>query len=122
MMGNDFSLDDIEKQKKEREKREEKRRNREIDDLRRVLAIVEGRRVIWRLLSEAGIYRSTFDANALSMAFKEGKRDIGLFLIEDINAHAAASFAQMQREAANDAKIQKLIQEKKAEKDNDFTS
>lgn len=111
----EFDLESVERQKREREKRAEKKRNREIDDLKRVLSFVEGRRFVWRLLCETGIYRSVFDSNALSMAFKEGQRDVGLFLMEDINTHMASAFAQMQRETANDARIEKLLSEKKEE-------
>lgn len=81
-------------------KREAKRiRARELSDIRKVLSTVEGRRFIYRLWGMAGIFRCSFSANANQTAFNEGKRDIGLAILNDVNKAEKTAFAQMQNEA-----------------------
>ena len=40
----------------------------------------EGRRFLWRLLAECGVHHGSFGTDALSMAYREGRRSIGLFV------------------------------------------
>ncbi len=91
---------------------ERKRRDREISDLKKVLDSVEGRRFVWRLLSEAGVFHGSFNANALVMAFHEGKRDLGILLIGEINGHAPHRYVQMQNEWSSDQKSEKASERK----------
>lgn len=79
---------------------------RQASDLRKVLNLPEGRRVLWRLLSEAGVFRSSFTGDSETF-FNEGKRSIGLTFMGDILAAQPESFTVMQREAGND----KLLRE-----------
>lgn len=111
----DLDIDDAERKNEEAQKRAKRKRERELEDFRSVLASAQGRRFVQRILAEVGIYRPSFDNNALQMAFKEGKRDVGLFLMIDLNAHFLDRYNQMQREAASDQKIEKQNQEKKEE-------
>ncbi len=83
---------------------EKRKRERDTADLKKVLSDVEGRRVIWRILSEAGVFRGSFNQNALAMAFNEGKRDIGLLLIGEINANMPQRLFQLQNESSSDLK------------------
>jgi hypothetical protein len=39
------------------------------------------RRFMWKLLSDAGVFRSSFSTEVGVMAFQEGRRDIGLQLM-----------------------------------------
>lgn len=57
-------------------------RRQELSDVAAILGQRAGRRFIWRLLSEAGIYRSSFTGNN-STFFNEGRRDIGLRFLAD---------------------------------------
>lgn len=59
-------------------------RERELNDLRWLLAHPQGRRVVSRLLDRAGVYRSSFNTSGSVMAFNEGKRDAGLFLMAEL--------------------------------------
>ena len=100
--------DRIAKKKSERAKKD---RGRELNDLRTVLASAEGRRVIWRLMSHAGVFRGSFTGNSETF-FNEGKRDIGLLILKDSMEAKPDSFAQMQREHASEARIRQLEIEK----------
>lgn len=57
-------------------------RRTELGDMATILNQRAGRRFIWRLLSEAGIFRSSFTGNN-STFFNEGRRDIGLKFLAD---------------------------------------
>lgn len=57
-------------------------RRQELVDMGILLGTRSGRRFIWRLLSECGIFRTSFTGNNTTF-FNEGRRDIGLkFLAE----------------------------------------
>lgn len=50
-------------------------------DFRFVLASVEGRRFVRRVLSECGVYQTSYvSGDALAMSYKEGRRSVGLWL------------------------------------------
>ncbi len=52
---------------------------------RRFMSDPEGRMFMWDLLTLCGIFHSSFSIDALRCAFNEGRRDIGLRLLADIN-------------------------------------
>lgn len=65
-----------------------------------VLSDRQGRLVVWDILEQCGVYRSTFTGNAHG-TFLEGQRQIGLWMLaERIAAHSPRTFPQMQLEAA----------------------
>ena len=53
--------------------------------LRKLMSDVEGRAWMFGLLSTTGFACSSFSHDALTMAFKEGQRQIGLLLVAEIN-------------------------------------
>ena len=65
---------------------ERRQRDEEISDLCRVMSTKEGRRFMWRLLSDAGVFRLSFNVDAMQMAFAEGNRNTGLKYFNDIMA------------------------------------
>lgn len=74
---------------------ERRQRQKEISDLCRVMGIKEGRRFMWRLLSDAGVYHSTFSNDALQMAFNEGQRNTGLKHMSDMMSVCPQQYALM---------------------------
>lgn len=88
-----------------------KRREREISDLQKVLRVPEGRRLILRILSEAGVVRASFSLNSMQTAFNEGKRDIGVWLLKDLDEAEPMAFSQMLREYYSELKSKKAKQE-----------
>ena len=78
----------------------EKRKARELSDLSKILAMREGRRVIWRLLSLAGIADELFVGNdGTQTAFNLGRRSVGLAFWKQIPPETELT---MKREYAND--------------------
>lgn len=92
--------------KKEIEERSRKRRDREISDLKKVLSAPEGRRFLWRVMGEAGIFRTSATGQTNTTFVNEGRRQIGLMILADIMEAKAEAFTQMQREQASDSKAE----------------
>lgn len=61
------------------------------DDYRHVFASESGQRVLADLLRRAGVMQTSHDGNPMQTAYAEGKRRIGLELIEMINADPGAA-------------------------------
>lgn len=68
------------------------------NDLRTVMGTPEGRRFMWGLLGECGLYRSSYHPSAL-IHFNEGQRSIGLSLLGRITADCPDQYLTMQSEA-----------------------
>ena len=83
-------------------------RERELDDLRVVLGSKQGRRFMRRLLEESGNYRTSFNTEALIMAFNEGQRNMGLWTIGEIHQASQAAYDLMQREYRSDSLIKEV--------------
>jgi len=62
----------------------------------------ETRAWVYGLLANCGMFRSSFDRSALSMAFNEGQRNIGLGVTAEIMRVVPESYTQMVREAERD--------------------
>jgi hypothetical protein len=52
-----------------------------------------------RLLERAGVWRLSFNTNALTMAFHEGMRNEGLRLLAQIAAHCPDRYTEMLKES-----------------------
>ena len=74
----------------------------DIEDVRRLMGSKWGRRFVWRLLSKAGVFRPSFNVNAMTMAFNEGYRKFGTELLEQIHLHALELHDQMVKENTGD--------------------
>ena len=96
--------DVINKKKKQLEEFNTSERRKEIDDFKKVLSLPEGRRIMWKILSDAGVFRSSFTGNSTTF-FNEGKRDIGLLVLSGVNAAGLKYLTQMQEEFTNEQKI-----------------
>jgi hypothetical protein len=71
----------------------------EREDIAWLMSNKRGRRLVWRLLERAGVYRSSFSSDPLAMAKNEGRRETGLMLLADV-ASEPESVITMMREAA----------------------
>lgn len=74
------------------------RRDQEVSDLKWLMGHEEGRRIAWRLLEGAGVFRSSFSMNGLQMAFSEGNRNQGVKLLAEIHEHCPVRYTQMVKE------------------------
>lgn len=83
---------------KKRKHKERRRRSLELEDVRALLQRKEGRRFVWRLLSNAGIYRPLFTANSLEIARNAAEHDWCLWLMRDLNEAAPGIVFELARE------------------------
>lgn len=67
-------------------------------DVRWLMGGKKGRRVVFRILEKAGAFRSVFSTNNAQMAFNEGQRNIGLFLLGAINRLCPETYLTMLEE------------------------
>lgn len=74
------------------------RRRKELDDLRWLLGHPQGRRIVMRLLDEAGVFRSSFNHSGSVMAFSEGRRHMGLFLTGELLEASADGYMKVLKE------------------------
>jgi hypothetical protein len=70
----------------------------EVSDLLWLMGSKRGRRIVWRLLEEAGVFRTSFNTNSLLMAFAEGTRNYGLRVLGLIHTHCPELYAPMLKE------------------------
>ncbi len=76
-------------------------RNEEDAALREVLATFAGRKVLFKLLAEGGVYRTSFAADPYQTAFNEGRRSHALRLLGDVTRVAPEQYRVMQEENSN---------------------
>lgn len=98
-----FDPMDTHRQEQERESRElDARLKRETEeaDIRWLMSCKQGRRIVWRLLESAGVYRLSYvQSDALTTAFNEGKRNGGLKLMAQVHALCPELYPVMVKEA-----------------------
>jgi hypothetical protein len=74
----------------------------EESDLKWLMGSKRGRRIVWRLLDQAGTFRLSFNTNAMSMAFNEGNRNFGNRTLALIHSQCPELYPVMVREQAHD--------------------
>ena len=87
----------------ESKRQENALREQEIADMRWVLSTKQGRRVLWRYLSRAGVFQTSYTGNSEGTLFNEGKRVMGTTIIADVTAADPNAFVAMMLEAKADA-------------------
>ena len=75
------------------------REQQDEDDMRWLMGDERGRRLIWHWLGDAGLFRSSYHADALTMAFNEGQRNRGLAMQAQVMKHSPEQFIRMLAEA-----------------------
>jgi len=71
---------------------EKNARNLEVDDLKKILATAEGKRVMWRILEYCGLYRNSFAPQAEMTDFNCGVQSVAQWLIDEcISANPKAT-------------------------------
>ena len=74
---------------------------REAEDLKWLMSSKRGRRIANSLLQQAGVFRTSFNTNALQMSFNEGNRNTGLRLLAAITETCPERYAEMLEESKN---------------------
>lgn len=75
-----------------------KQRMLELDDIKTVMSTKTGRRVMYRMLEKAGVFRLSYAGSTNETMFNEGRRNQGLFLTSEIQAACPGSYFEMMKE------------------------
>lgn len=100
------SYDPTDLRGQEREKADDAARKRvaqeqEDKDFKWLMASRQGRRIVWRLLEQAGVFRLSFSQNSMQMAFNEGGRNYGNKMLAQVHTLCPELYPVMVREATN---------------------
>ena len=74
-------------------------RDQHLADVRLVMDTLGGRRVMWGLLVDALIFRTTFAQDPCVSAFQEGNRNLGLKVLADVMEACPELYLKAQTEA-----------------------
>lgn len=101
------SFDPLDIRGQERVKEEAHQRDRlaqvnEAEDFKWLMGSKRGRRIVWRLLDRAGVFRLSFNTNSMAMAFAEGNRNEGLRIMTQIHTLCPELYSVMTKENANE--------------------
>jgi hypothetical protein len=94
-----IDLDGQEQDQAREQRKAQLRAEQEIEDIKWLVSSKQGRRVVWRLLEKAGVFRTSFSTNALQMAMSEGNRSYGLFWLNEVMASCPDKFVLMINES-----------------------
>ncbi|MBW7929800.1 MAG: endopeptidase [Gammaproteobacteria bacterium] len=70
-------------------------------DLVWLMSSKRGRRIVWRILSSAGVFNLTFNSDPLVMAFGEGARSQGLRMLARLHELCPQRYTTMVKEQAS---------------------
>ena len=87
-----------ERTKAERDLREKLSKDIEESDIKWLMSSKRGRRFLWRHLDQAGVFRLSFNTNAMAMAFAEGNRNFGLRTLDMIHSLCPELYPTMVKE------------------------
>lgn len=73
-----------------------------IEDAKWLMSNKRGRRFVYGILDRAGVWRLSFNTNALTMAFNEGGRNEGLALLAKLTEHCPEMYSLMLKEHKDD--------------------
>lgn len=94
-----------EKQVKQKGSREERRRHRDQSDLKSLSSLIEFRRFIRRLTDYAGLNKSSLDSSGSMAYYKIGRRDVTLWIKEEIRDLDPKLWSQIELEEKEDEHV-----------------
>jgi len=93
---------DEDKAQQDAEKQQKLLADRYRDDVTHVMSSQQGRRVVWNLLSAAGVFKTSFTGDNNATNFNEGRRSEGLRLFSDVMGFCPDLYMLMAKEAKDD--------------------
>jgi hypothetical protein len=87
------------KARKDRSARDKLADQTEVEDVKWLMGSKRGRRILWRVLERAGVFRLSFNTNSMTMAFAEGARNEGLRMLATIHSACPDLYPTMLKEA-----------------------
>lgn len=87
----------------EQSDRDKTKAAQEGDDWKWLMQSKRGRRIVWGLLERAGIFRTSFVGSTNETMFREGERNLGLVLFDQVMTHTPEQYLAMTTENKNGA-------------------
>lgn len=91
-----------ERAKADGELRSKLAKDTEESDFKWLMGSKRGRRIVWRSLDRAGVFRLSFNVDSMTMAFNEGTRNEGLRILMQIHTLCPELYHVMVKEQIND--------------------
>lgn len=95
---NPYDLDANEDSERRKVEKDERARRTNLDDMKWLMGGPRGRRIMYGILEQAGIWRTSFTGNSETF-YREGMRNIGLMLLSRITDACPDEYINMVREA-----------------------
>lgn len=96
-----FDLHEQEARAQEKKERELLEQQGEESDVKWLMSNKRGRRIIWRLLNQSGVFRLSFNTDSMLMAFAEGNRNFGNRILSLIHSQCPELYPVMVKEQNN---------------------
>ena len=96
---NPLDTEGLDKSRADRGVKDKLQQQSEAEDVKWLMGSARGRRMLWRQLERAGVFRLSFNTNSMTMAFAEGARNEGLRLLSLIHANCSDQYPLMLKEA-----------------------
>lgn len=77
------------------QQREQEAHEQEVGDVQWLMGSKRGRRIVWRQLSRAGVFRTSYSNVAMEMAHNEGRKQEGYHLLALVHAAAPTLYPTM---------------------------
>ena len=76
-------------------------RQLELDQMKQVMSTATGRKVLYRALREAGVFRLSYAGSTNDTMFNEGRRNQGLYLMSEMQSASMSLYFEMMKENTN---------------------
>lgn len=91
------------------------RRQQDEEDLQAVLGSPAGRRFVMRLITQAGLYGSSYAESPTATAFNEGRRSVAIAIVGEAQRVAPSLYAHALREGLDATELAQLEAKKDAD-------
>jgi len=112
-----MSFDDEERRVAHSEARALAREQDRLNSLAFLLSERQGRQAAWDWLSHCGVFGASFNRDPGVMAFNEGRRDVGLWMLAQLELEHPGALALMQSEHQEREQRYDAIQEPEGDDD-----
>lgn len=79
--------------------KEKQQRERDLADLRALLALPAGRRTLWRFLEHCRTFGTVMDSTDALTNYNAGRQDVGHYLLDEITQARTEALVEMMTEA-----------------------
>lgn len=96
-----FDVDELAEREDIRRVRTQLQIDTEDADFRWLMSGERGRRIVWRLLTRSGVWRTSYSTNFGEMSKREGEKMIGYWALDQISRLCPETYMQMVQEQKN---------------------